>query len=303
MKACVFLFLEKSFTTMNHKLKTYVFKTLEILPSKIGYCLYHFLQNLSENKNIHLKIKSSEETFKTFLRITSELNISLKGNSIAEIGSGWLPIMPYLFIHKAAIKKVYTYDLNKHYEKNAITKFNNLFQKIYNVVIKPTNPYQLPNEVLYFPNQNIVDQDLPKDINIIFSRFVLEHVRPEDMVKMHQQFKNSLQPGSFIIHFISPSDHRAYSDTSLSLQDFLQYSQDEWNKIQTCFDYHNRWRLPQYLDLFKSLNYSIEYLHFDSVKSDSPQEGLFKKVKLHPDFKNYSIEELTAGNIIIILKV
>ena len=288
---------------MNHKLKTLVFKTLELLPSSIGNGLYHFLQNFSENKNLNLKIKSCEDTFTTFQKITNQLEIDANGSSIIEIGSGWLPIMPYYFVYKANAKKVYTYDLNEHYQKKAIEDFNSTFENMHKVEVKSNSPYGLPEEVIYFPKQNIINGNLPKDVNIIFSRFVLEHVTPNDMFEMHKKFKNTLEKGSYIIHFISPSDHRAYSDASLSLQDFLQYSQSEWDKILTRFDYHNRWRLPHYVELFKSLDYTIEYLYFDSVKVGSRQESLFKQVKLHSDFVKYSTEELTAGNIIIVLKV
>jgi hypothetical protein len=104
------------------------------------------------------------------------------------------------------------------------------------------------------------------------------------------------------IHLISPSDHRAYSDSSLSLYDFLKYSNEEWDSIQTKFDYHNRIRLPQYLQLFEK-NFEIVSLEFDSCKEGSEQHRKFKKFKINELYENYSDEELTAGSIAILLKV
>ena len=289
---------------MNHKLKTAVFKFLNLFPANSGMTLYHFLQNFSENKNIDVKIKSSEDTFITFQNICNTLNISIQGSSIIEIGSGWLPIMPYFFIYKGGAKKVVTYDLNSHYQKKAIANFNSVFENAYQTKITSSNnnPFNLPLEVVYHPSTNVVNDNLP-DVNIVFSRFVLEHVTPMDMMAMHKKFKSSLAKGSYVVHFISPSDHRAYSDSLLSLQDFLQYSQDEWNAIQTKFDYHNRWRLPQYVELFKSLDYEISYLSYDHTKEENPKYELFKKITLHSDFEKYTEEELTAGNIVIVLKI
>jgi len=288
---------------MNHKVKTAVFKVLSQLPSDMGVKLYHLLQNFSQNRNVAYKLRSTEGTFNTLLSICKELRIDLNGKSIIEIGSGWLPIIPYLFLYKAKSGTVHTYDLNKHYQKKSITHFNTLFAKKHQAEIVVSNTsYSLPEQVIYYPSQDVSTSSLPKN-GIVFSRFVLEHVPPEALLAMHKKFKSELEKGSYIIHFISPSDHRAFSDKSLSLQDFLQYSQQEWDGIQTKFDYHNRLRLPQYLEIFKSLDLEVVYLTSHSPKPDSPTYELFKKVKLHPDYKNYTDQELTAGSINVVLKI
>lgn len=287
---------------MNHKLKTTVFKILNILPEKFGTGLYHLLQNFTENRNLNNKVKSCESTFNTLQKILTDINFDLKGKSVIEIGSGWLPIMPYFIYYKGESKKVYTYDLNKHYQSNSIKEFNSYFEKNYNFKIEETkNNFNLPLSIQYHPKENVCNATLP-EVEIIFSRFVLEHVTPSDLKRMHEHFKSSLPKNSLIVHFISPSDHRAYSDNNLSLQDFLKYSQEKWDSIQTRFDYHNRWRLPQYLNLFQSLDYTIEHLSYDNPENSSITFEKFKSLKIHQDFSMFSDEELTAGNIIVILK-
>jgi len=289
---------------MKHYFKTYIFKTLSILPSTIGYKIYHELQKVSENKNIQEKIKSTENTLSTFGQICTDLNIDLKNKSAIEIGSGWLPISPYLLLYKYELNNIYTFDINNHYQKKPLQKFNALFSKIYSFDIKvnKNSKYALPENVHYFPSQNIINAKIPK-VDIVFSRFVLEHVTPEDILNMHKKFKESLNKGTYIIHFISPSDHRAYSDNSLSLQDFLKYSSKDWNTIQTRFDYHNRLRLPQYLEIFKSLDLEIIYTSYDNPKPNSIQEKMFNDLKIHEDFLQYSQQELTAGGINIVIKI
>lgn len=288
---------------MNHKIKTSIFKFLSLLPGNSGMSLYHVLQEFSENKNLDVKMKSSEETFKHFQNLCHSLQIAVEGKSVLEIGSGWLPIMPYLFLYKGAVANVHTYDLNQHYQKKAIAHFNGVFEQNYGVPIKPSsqNTFNLPEQVVYHPSQNVIHDTLAP-VNVVFSRFVLEHVTPKDLEDMHIKFKNTLPKGSHVVHFISPSDHRAYSDPTLSLQDFLRYSPKEWDAIQTKFDYHNRFRVPQYTALFKKLGYQIVHLSYDSVKEGSKQQEQFRKVPLHEDYAAYSEEELTAGNIVIVLK-
>lgn len=288
---------------MHHKVKTGIFKALDILPSALGTGLYHYLQRFSENSNLEHKVNSTEKTFAELERICSALNIKLEGQNVIEIGSGWLPLIPYFFRFKAKSGIVHTYDLNAHYQRKSIESLNTIFAQKYGQLVTPSSNSKLalPEGVAYHPSENLIHSTLP-NATIVFSRFVLEHVRPEDIKAMHDQFR-SLGKEVYVIHFISPSDHRAYTDKSLSLQDFLQYSAKEWNGIQTKFDYHNRLRLPQYLNIFKDSGYEVVYASHESVKPGTAQYDKFKQLNIHPDYAGMTDEELTAGSINVVLKL
>lgn len=283
--------------------KESLFTILDKLPEKHGFYLYHKIQDLMNGENMLQRVNSSKNSYDTLLRLL-KINISLKGKNILEIGSGWAPVMPYFMLYLGRAKWVSTFDLNRHFSKKNIYRLNEIFAAEYGVEILPqTNqPYHLPKNITYFPNTNLIQAELPK-ADLVFSRFVLEHVEPEDISLMHQKFKKELKPGSIIVHLISPSDHRAYVDPNLSLQDFLQYSETEWQKKQTKFDYHNRLRLPQYLSIFKATGMEILHVEFDQPGPDSPGYKKFKRVQLHEDFRSYSDEELTAGSINVVMKI
>jgi hypothetical protein len=287
---------------MNHKSKTVLFKCLDVLPEQLGFYLYHKLQQLFAKDMIDYKIESTRKSLETIVRILNKNGFELKNKHIIELGSGWLPILPYLLKYNSNANRVDTYDINKHYKLSEIVKLNVLFSKKYGI---PPNTFdgvfQLPKDIRYFPYTDICNGDFI-NADLAVSRFVLEHVSPESIIKIHETFREKLKSGSYIVHLISPSDHRAYSDSSLSLYDFLKYSNEEWDSIQTKFDYHNRIRLPQYLQLFEK-NFEIVSLEFDSCKEGSEQHRKFKKFKINELYENYSDEELTAGSIAILLKV
>lgn len=289
---------------MNHNFRTIVFRCLDLLPDNLGCKMHHQLQNLLENKVLYVRINRTENTYHEFVKICEAIKIDINQKSIIEIGSGWLPIFPYFLLYLGKVSAVFSFDLNKHYQKKRIANFNSIFSKNYNATIDPLplSKYNLPAGVHYYPGVNIINSEIP-DADIVVSRFVLEHVTPDDIFEMHQKLRNSLKKGTHIVHFISPSDHRAHGDKMLSLQDFLQYSKQQWDAIQTKFDYHNRLRLPQYLDIFKSLDLEVVHLTFDTVKEGTAQFDLFKKVNIHSDYNSYSTEELTAGSINIVLKL
>ncbi|MBE8727796.1 hypothetical protein [Flavobacterium hungaricum] len=285
---------------MKHSTKTRIFKVLSILPNTIGYNLYHFLQNSTSKLTIDKKINAAYGTYKTVVRILKENGKSLDGIRIGELGSGWVPVFPYQLILEGGVKHVDTYDINEHYNLKQIKELNEYYKQRDAFELQSESKYPLLKGVSYYPKTNICNGNL-QDIDLVLSRFVLEHVPPNDIREIHNFLFSSLKSGSYILHLISPSDHRAYSDSSLSLQDFLKYSQEEWDKIQTKFDYHNRLRLPQYLDLFRD-QFEIVHFEHDKINTESKSYKKFKELNIHSDFKKYNDQELMAGSINILLK-
>jgi len=289
---------------MNHKFKTALFKTLALLPNKTDDYFYHKIQSFFDKSTLQSRLKSVESTYLRLVKVLNDLDIDLKDKTVFELGSGWFPSMPYFFRYKIGAKEIITVDVNEHFKKATVLELNNLFLNIYGceVISGDRSKYGLPNEVKYLPNYNVVKQELP-DVDFVFSRYVLSHMNENDVDELHHKMKTQLKKGTYIIHFISPSDLRQHTDNNLSLQDFLKYSKDEWNQIHTKFDYHNRLRLPQFLEIFNKYDYEVLHLDYESLYKGTKKYDLFKKVKLHEDFTKYSDEELTAGNILVVLKI
>lgn len=286
-----------------HKIKTITLKLLDIMPNKLGYFLYHQLQRKSFN-NLEIKIKANENSYKVIKKILKQETIELNRNNVLEIGSGWFPLMPYLLKINENINKIYTYDINCHYSNNRILRVDNYYNanNKYNFEYSIKNGYKLPSFIEYYPNQNIINSKIHSNIKLFFSRFVLEHIQLEDLKKIHLKLFNEMEEDAAILHLVSPSDHRAYSDNSISYYDFLKYSPKQWDSIQTKFDYHNRLRLPQYIAIFKEIGFEIAFLEYDKVPKDSLKYKQFKNLKIHPDYKQFSEEEILAGSINMMLK-
>lgn len=289
---------------MNHKLKTILFKFLALLPNKAGNFFYHKTQMFFDKSTLDNRLKSVESTYLRLFNVLKRLDIVVEDKTVFEFGSGWFPSMPYFFKYKFKAKEVLTYDINEHFQKKTVLSLNAIFSKKYdcNIESRLNHKYGLPNGIEYIPNYNIIAQAIPV-ADVVFSRYVLSHMNEIDVIELHKKIKNQLKKGSYIIHFISPSDLRQHGDSSISLQEFLKYSKFEWENIHTKFDYHNRLRLPQFLEIFKTCGFELEHLEYESTKVGSKQYDLFKKVKLHEDYIKYSDEELTAGNILVVLKV
>lgn len=271
------------------------------MPSRFGQTLYHSLQKI-QFKSIDSRLTANIKSYKTIVKMLEAHGSCLEGRNIIEIGSGWMPTMPYLFKLEGKCHQVFTYDINEHYDNKYIDALNNHFDDSGSpVAIANSGKYHLPSFIKYHPKTDVSEAALPKSADLVFSRFVLEHVTPETITKIHRHL-NKLNDGTLVLHLISPSDHRAYTDKSVSYYDFLQYSQKEWNRVQTKFDYHNRLRLPQYIRLFVDAGFEILDIHYDVPEKDSEKYKAFKKLRIHSDYASYSEEELLAGSINILLR-
>lgn len=282
-----------------HQKKTLLLNILDKLPAGIGYPIYYQFQKRSFN-DLNAMVEPSLRSAEKMKEVLDNYGISLENEVVMEIGSGWAPIMPMLFKLEFSVAKVITYDINRHYTNKRIAQVVNYFKQRFET--HEQKGLDIPRFIDYYPKTNVLDATLDKKTRLVFSRFVLEHVTPADIEAMHRKFYNELDRGVKIFHLISPSDHRAYSDKSLSYYDFLKYSQEEWDNIQTKFDYHNRLRLPEYIELFQRAGFKITHLDHDSVKKESDKYRKFKQLKLHPDYEKFKEEDILAGSICVLLE-
>jgi hypothetical protein len=289
---------------MNHRIKTRIFKILSLLPPNIGDTIYHSIQAQIDRRPLEERIRRCHKSFEKTVGLLTELEIDLAGKRVLEIGSGWLPIMPFLFKYIGSCSQVITYDINEHYNRNHIRRLIQVFTKEFNITVSTNeqDKYLLPDGILYKPKSNVTQLGIrAASVDVIFSRWVLQYVPPEQILRLHKDVLEVLSPGGVIIHFVGTSDDRAFSDKSISQWDFLRYSGPEWNNLQTRFFYHNRLRMPQYLEIFKNAGLSLKKIGYSVCRTKSEQHAKFQRVKLHPDFQRFSFEELTAGGLVFVL--
>jgi hypothetical protein len=131
---------------------------------------------------------------------------------------------------------------------------------------------------------------LPLDdstVDFISSNNTFEHIFPEVLHGILVEFQRVLKEDGLMSHFIDMSDHFAHFDTSITHYNFLQFSGDQWQRIDNKIQPQNRWRWKQYRTLYDELGLRI--LHEEIRAGDL--EAL-AKVKVHTEWSAYSPEEL-----------
>ncbi len=118
---------------------------------------------------------------------------------------------------------------------------------------------------------------------LIFSCNVLEHVDRDILPEFTQDFHRLLKPGGYSIHQIDPGDHLAYYDKSVSLKNYLRYSDNVWRRyFENQVQYFNRVQRPEWLALFQKAGFETieeESVSVDigTMKIDKSYEGLEKQ--------------------------
>jgi SAM-dependent methyltransferase len=138
-------------------------------------------------------------------------------------------------------------------------------------------------------------------IDLQFSYTVFEHIPREVLVGILREAKRVLSPDGVAIHHIDPSDHFAHDDPSISMVNFLQFSDPEWDKISgNSFAFHNRLRAPDYRDIYEQAGHEV--LLWDPFVQPQSLAALKNGLPLASEFQGRSVEELATVVLRVISK-
>lgn len=102
--------------------------------------------------------------------------------------------------------------------------------------------------------------DLPdKSIDLINSNNTFEHIYPELLIGMLREFSRIVKPGGVMSHFIDMSDHFAHLDKTITIYNFLKFSDAEWKWIDNSIQPMNRMRITDYRKIYTDLGIAVTH--------------------------------------------
>lgn len=249
---------------------------------------------------------------------------SVSGLTAVEVGTGWAPVVPLLF-WLFGQKSCTANDTNRLLDEALVVKTAAQLaalhdepaqaQAAWRATVQPERLRQLRElaaaqagaaEILrtcaitYRAPADAAATDWPDDsVDQVYSNTVLEHVPTGEIRGLFREAQRILRPGGVMFHLIDPSDHFAHSDGSISGVNFLQFSEDDFDRYNTCFLYQNRLRAPSYRRLVEEAGFEIE--HWDVRLNQRALKSL-PNLKVHPDFANFSPEELCSTSVRVVAR-
>lgn len=296
-------------------LKAIIQKTISYLPfsHKINYLFQKYV-----TKGVYLtdeyfydRLGHAKEHLQSFSKYTDK---KVPENCL-EIGTGWYPIIPISF-YLVGSEKIYSVDISfltskerlettlrkfvECHEQNKLQNYTNFIPERYEKVKSILHEYENLTLEEILKKLNIVyliedarNLSLPDNsIDLVNSNNTFEHIYPELLIPILKEFRRIVKKqGGIMSHFIDMSDHFAHFDKSITIYNFLQFSDKQWKWIDNSIQPQSRIRIYDYKQIFSDLKIPITE---ESCREGNIEE--LKSVKLANNFSNKPLKEIAISH-------
>ncbi|MEA3458136.1 MAG: methyltransferase domain-containing protein [Candidatus Thermoplasmatota archaeon] len=265
---------------MRWKLKAKIQNAVSLFPSSASYATYYWIQRHFGGLRRLNPISRLTAAIETWKRI-QEQGVIPSGKVFLEVGTGRVPLVPLAYWLIGAEKTI-TMDLNPYLKAELVgesiqyisenkEKILNLFGSL--IDKKRFDELQSLSRNSHFSVSAFLDLcqvDYVAPIDAADTRFseqcidfhtsytVFEHIPLEVLKQILNEGNRIIKNNGLFVHRIDYSDHFSHSDKSISAINFLQYSDNEWEKFAgNRYMYMNRLRHDDFISLFKSVGHHI----------------------------------------------
>ncbi|HSY77875.1 MAG TPA: class I SAM-dependent methyltransferase, partial [Bacteroidia bacterium] len=229
-----------------------------------------------------------------------------------EIGTGWYPVVP-ISLFLSGVENIYSIDitalLNKKFLKVSIGRVidaSNNGELVRYIKVIPERLTELKKvyadydkmeftEILKTINLTYVLKDArnsgfpDKYFDLISSNNTFEHIYPDILEGILKEFKRIVKQGGIMSHSIDMSDHFAHFDKSISVFNFLQYTDSQWKMIDNSIQPQSRLRVTEYKDMYKQLGIPITTEKLVRGNIDE-----IKKLELSEKYTSDSLDDIAV---------
>ena len=240
-----------------------------------------------------------------------------------ELGTGWYPVVPMCFF-LSGVEEIYTVDIslltNKERLFTTLKKFADAYgdKSLSTYILVDEDRLKMMFEILQdYERLSFADiikklgfkylikdaRELPLEsdsIDLVNSNNTFEHIYPEILLPIVKEFKRVVKKNGegIFSHFIDMSDHFAHFDKSITIYNFLQFSDKQWNRIDNSIQPQNRMRYSDYLKFYADLKIPVT----ETIIREGSVEEL-EKVKLDDKFSSKSRADVAISHCHIISQI
>lgn len=245
------------------------------------------------------------------VQLVKKFSVLKDGGAVVELGTGWIHWFGlYLALHVEKNISLELFDVWDNRQLDALkSAFNKLAsQSKHDIGINPTQRarltsiqtvhsfdelYRIFNANYTINSEGSLSGYPDASYNLITSFHVMEHINKNSIEESIEHMFRILKPGGFCIHQIGIDDHLAHYDNKVSQKNYLQFS--IFNRkylFENIVQYHNVLQGEDYQHLFRKNGFEIAEIN----REHCDISGL----RVHPDWKNYSQEDLETTILTII---
>jgi hypothetical protein len=303
---------------MDWRIKGVVQGLLSRLPS--GEVLNDGLQRLAggrvdEARHIDTKF---EGDWLVLMRVLRELKFDVRDETLLEVGTGWLPVLPLSFALGGA-RRVHSFDLNRHLNRRAVPSVlkrlglhltaladacGQTEAEVRERHARFSAAAELPDAGLRILELAGIQYHAPADatrtglpdqsVSLVFSNSVLEHVGESVLGPMMAETKRLLTPQGVALHSVNCGDHYAYFDRSITPLNYLRFTQRQWQRWNNNLLYQNRLRASDFPAAARQ--HGLKVVH----QIQTERQDLLAKIPLDqiaPEFRHYDATDLSCTSV------
>jgi hypothetical protein len=265
---------------MHWKLKARIQNTVSLLPPSASYSAYYWIQRRFGGLKHVDPVSRLTAAIEIWKRI-QEQGCTPSGKVFLEVGTGRVPVMPLAYWLMGA-QRTLTIDLNPYLKEELVAETLSYISENEQTVSRLFGPLidrKRFSELLAFSRNSQptlsefldlcrIDYVAPGDaantglpehsIDFHTSYTVFEHIPLEVLRQILMEGNRIMRKNGLFIHKIDYSDHFSHSDKRISAINFLQYSDDDWERYAgNRYMYMNRLRHDDFITLFESVGHRI----------------------------------------------
>ena len=270
-------------------------------------------------KHIDMKF---EGDWLVLMRVLRELKFEVPGQTLMEVGTGWLPVLPLCFALCGA-REVHSYDLNRHLSQAAVPgvlRRLGLHLKALSQACGQTEAEVRERHEWLSAAAVIVGQEhaagvrilelagiqyhapadatctgLPdQSVSLVFSNSVLEHVGASVLGPLMAESKRLLTPHGLALHSVNCGDHYAYFDRAITPLNYLRFTNSQWQRWNNDLLYQNRLRPSDFTALAQ--REGLKVVH----QIQTERKDLLAKIpidQIAPEFRHYDARDLCSTSV------
>lgn len=303
-------------------LKALVQKTISFFPYK-EKINYWFQKNITKGVRLDdqyftYKIEHARDHLAFFKSFSKDKFVD---TTALELGTGWYPIVPIAFFLQG-VKKTVSLDLSdwlnaeniqlsckkfvEWHERGVLQNYlpevqAERWEKVKTLADSKGTSLEEMCLTLYLERWVGDAQKTPfesQSFNFICSNNTFEHIPTPILRNILVEFKRLVSPNGLMSHFIDMSDHFAHFDSSITIYNFLKFTDGQWNLIDNSIQGQNRMRFIDYKLMYKELQLPITHEEY--------REGSLKelaRIQLAEQFSSYKKEDLAISHGYLISKM
>ena len=281
--------------------KALIQRIFSILPygEKLNYFAQkHITHNLplsyeAFKKNYEAKVLTTSKIIKRYSN-TDEYHTK----RYFEFGAGWDLLTPIGLRKVLGLGALYVVDVRELIKaeliKDTLSKYALILQEKTSITPSKSDIKQFLADTLgiHYSLQDASNTSFAESsIDYIGSYAVLEHIPILSIKAIFKECYKILNGGGGVIIFqIDYQDHYAYFDSSISVYNFLQFSQQQWKRYNSALHYQNRLRHSDYRAMILEAGFKI--LEETPYYPTPQQEEILRTLPIHEDFKHYTFDDL-----------